>query len=1067
MEKLILAVMLASRESFYLIKTYINPKLYSREFQIISGFINDYYDRDNKATVVNRVIIGELITAEVINDKHVEKFLGIIDESLLTDTSEANVKQVILLAKKNEMGVELATAIANGKDHEELVDNYRDILRFSSLDEMTSEGVEVYEGGDVDDLIEHVRNRVGLLRVYPLAFNDRLDGGLSGSDHVVIYARPEMAKCLALGTTVLMADGSTKKVEAISVGEKVAGISGERTVTGTARGQAPMYRISYPWGDSYTVNEDHILSLKRSKVEASHQYGDILNVSVKEYIEWPEGRKQRYKGWKSGQEFSNKELIMDPYLLGCWIGDGSTHKCAVTTIDQEILSAFVEAYGEATTVEKGITYSFGHTDLGKQLRSLGILGKKSIPKEYLTSSRTQRLALLAGLIDTDGTNTGTGYLVCTKEESLKDQYLFLARSLGFHATANQKFAKATNCNHEGAYYWYVYIGAEAYGEVPVRLDRKKGKQSDNPKRKGLQFGIKVEAVGEGKYAGFTLDGDHLFLLEDFTVTHNTALILTMACGFAKQGARGIVFNNEERIERLRMRALCCCTGMTKIEILADPQRAKALAEENGYHNIIFISLSPGTLGQIDSFVDKYQPAWIVVDQIRNLAMKSENRTNQLEAAATGVRNIGKKYNVITISVTQAGDSAEGKAVLEMGDVDNSNCLARGTAVMLADNTTKAIEDILIGEQVMGMDGKPRNVLATGNGVQPMFKITHKGGDSYTVNQSHIMVMKNSDTVTRQGVQPKEIGDLPLQVLLDKPYLSKKLKGVWFSGWEGNHADLPLDPYRMGLWLADGFSHTFSISTSDAQLKNYLVANYENTSVRVVNAANYIVGFDQQSNGIPNPNNLKLKELGVHRNKHIPELYFGSSKNQRLKLLAGLIDGDGSMRRTKDTASDCYTIACGDNPHLAEDVLRLCKSLGFYCTKSYGHPTNENVRLSGKVTEIPTVLDRKKASRDSQIDWLASEITIEKVTDGGEYFGITVDQDERYVLGNGIITHNTGIPGACDVLIGIGATPEQKELGIRVASLCKNKLGGVHENFPMRFNQWLSRYVSINQQGERV
>lgn len=741
MEQQILSAMLADRESYELVNKHLDLKAWSREFQIVFGYIREYYKRDKAALFVTKEVIQEIITGSVQNPKHIDRFIGIIEEALAVDVSIANVKHTVLQAKQQEIGLALAVAIANGKDHEELVDSYRDILRFSSLDEMIGEGVEVYEGGDVDDLIEHVRNRVGLLRVYPLAFNERLDGGLSGSDHVVIYARPELAK--------------------------------------------------------------------------------------------------------------------------------------------------------------------------------------------------------------------------------------------------------------------------------------------------------------------------------------TALILTMACGFAKQGAIGIVFNNEERIERLRMRALCCCTGMTKIEILADPQRAKALAAENGYHNIIFISLSPGTLGQIDSFVDKYQPAWIVVDQIRNLAMKSENRTNQLEAAATGVRNIGKKHNVITISVTQAGDSAEGKAVLEMGDVDNSNCLARGTAVMLADNTTKAIEDILIGEQVMGMDGKPRNVLATGNGVQPMFKITHKGGDSYTVNQSHIMVMKNSDTVTRQGVQPKEIGDLPLQVLLDKPYLSKKLKGVWFSGWEGNHADLPLDPYRMGLWLADGFSHTFSISTSDAQLKNYLVANYENTSVRVVNAANYIVGFDQQSNGIPNPNNLKLKELGVHRNKHIPELYFGSSKNQRLKLLAGLIDGDGSMRRTKDTASDCYTIACGDNPHLAEDVLRLCKSLGFYCTKSYGHPTNENVRLSGKVTEIPTVLDRKKASRDSQIDWLASEITIEKVTDGGEYFGITVDQDERYVLGNGIITHNTGIPGACDVLIGIGATAEQKELGIRVASLCKNKLGGVHENFPMRFNQWLSRYVSINQQGERV
>jgi hypothetical protein len=60
--------------------------------------------------------------------------------------------------------------------------------------------------------------------------------------------------------------------------------------------------------------------------------------------------------------------------------------------------------------------------------------------------------------------------------------------------------------------------------------------------------------------------------------------------------------------------------------------------------------------------------------------------------------------------------------------------------------------------------------------------------------------------------------------------------------------------------------------------------------------------------------------------------------------------------------------------------------------------------------------------------------------------------------------NTGIPGACDVLLGIGATEQHKEQGLRILSLSKNKLGGVHDSFPVRFNPAISKYVSSKELG---
>ncbi len=540
----------------------------------------------------------------------------------------------------------------------------------------------------------------------------------------------------------------------------------------------------------------------------------------------------------------------------------------------------------------------------------------------------------------------------------------------------------------------------------------------------------------------------------------TAFNLTIACGFASQGASGIYFLNEDRLEDVYLRGLCCITGQPENVIKSDLNKWGEIARDMGFGNIMFVSLAPGTLADIDRFCEKYKPRWIVVDQLRNLQMKETNKVLQLEYATTGIRNIAKKHNLVAVSTTQAGDSAEGKRLLDMGDVDFSNCLAKDTPVMMFDGTKMMIQDIKIGDEVMGMDSAPRKVLATGSGRQPMYKITHRNGDNYTVNESHIMVLYNSDTVNRAGIATKQVGDLPLKVLLERPNLLAKLKGVWMRGVNREAQDLPLCPYLFGLWLADGFSHTLSISTSDAQLRDCLVNNYEhlNPAVRTVNSINTIVSFERQASGRRNPLNDKLRNLGVHRNKHIPHAYMQSSREQRLQLLAGIIDGDGSMRRTKKTASDCFTIYVGNGDRLSDDVLELCKSLGFFACKTRSHSTCWAVRLSGNVTDIPTVLDRKKAQRDAQHTWWASGITVEKVADDGEYYGITVDKDERYVLGNYIVTHNTGVAAQADVLVGVGATREDAEQGVRYLAVSKNKRGGGHAQIPVKINTSISRYM---------
>jgi len=181
--------------------------------------------------------------------------------------------------------------------------------------------------------------------------------------------------------------------------------------------------------------------------------------------------------------------------------------------------------------------------------------------------------------------------------------------------------------------------------------------------------------------GKTKRGHHIVVFAR-PETGKTCLTLTMAFGFALQGLDVIIFGNEEPVQDTILRAQCCFTGMTEEEIKANPARAQALLDKRGWKHLRFIPLSPGSPKQIDKYVERYKPDVVIVDQIRNLNVGAETRVNQLEMAATSMRNIGKRRNCLMISVTQAGDSANNKLVLDMGDIDFSNTGIPATADLM-------------------------------------------------------------------------------------------------------------------------------------------------------------------------------------------------------------------------------------------------------------------------------------------------------------------------------------------------------------------------------------------------
>lgn len=356
-----------------------------------------------------------------------------------------------------------------------------------------------------------------------------------------------IGKCLARGTPVLMYDGTIQSVENVCVGDKLMGDdSTPRNVLSLARGTEEMYRVTLYDGTFYDVNKSHILSLVATQSHGKQKTGDIVNVSVREWLTWSERKKRTHAGYRVSVDYPKRSepLCIDPYILGIWLGDGTSIRPDITNEDPEIIEVWREEAKKRGMViheytHGGTTYSMtngyygGHNSLKDDLCRYNLSGNKHIPFVYLTASHKERLELLAGLIDTGGylAKDKRGFEITQKSKQLAHDIQRLARSVGIHATLRET-TKSAHPGHIGTYYRLFLT--QNIEKIPVKVHRRKPNPPNSTKntRRNLHFGIKsIESLGIGEYFGFTIDGNSLFLLGDFTVTHNTWVLARLAIWF--------------------------------------------------------------------------------------------------------------------------------------------------------------------------------------------------------------------------------------------------------------------------------------------------------------------------------------------------------------------------------------------------------------------------------------------------------------------------------------------------------------------------------------------------------
>ena len=410
------------------------------------------------------------------------------------------------------------------------------------------------------------------------------------------------AECFDPETEILMWDGSVKLAKNIIVGDVlVDDLGNPTTVRTTCSGLKNMYDVIPDKKNfmEHRVTDNHILTLKirghkaiRQSNRKDRQYthiveflnreeirfqektfnslkeaedfvnsfedDDTIDVTIEKYLTLSKRTKENLVVFKTeGIHWTKKEVEMDPYLLGMWLGDGLSDGTGFALNykkDFETL-AYWEKWAEENDaiVKKNDRYKYSivskknkeasslglcnrveEAPLKKYLRKYNLVNNKHIPNEYITNDRETRLKVLAGLIDTDGSVRAKGHeiRICQGPANYRiiENAYTLAMSLGFSCGVKEGTSQWTD-NKTGSKKFSSYkeltITGHKIHEIPTLLPYKKLEVTEDEtqivrSKSFMCSKFNLVEVGEGPYVGWQLhDKRGRFCLSDGLAVHNT------------------------------------------------------------------------------------------------------------------------------------------------------------------------------------------------------------------------------------------------------------------------------------------------------------------------------------------------------------------------------------------------------------------------------------------------------------------------------------------------------------------------------------------------------------------
>ncbi len=824
--------------------------------------------------------------------------------------------------------------------------------------------------------LETKKNQEGLTGV-PSGFTnlDRVTSGWQPTELIILAARPGMGKCLGKGTKVVMFDGSLRKVEDIREGDQLMGDdSTPRQVLSIARGRERMYWIKQNKGVNYRVNESHILSLKRSRTEGPHQNGDVLNITVRDYLTKTDKFKTNYKGYKVAVEFPAQAVPLDPYFVGLWLGDGHSYSSRITNTDSEVID-YLQSYATdlgltfstyqqvgkvpnyaITTGGRGVKKAF---NVQEQLRGLSVIENKHIPKSYLINSTENRLTLLAGLIDSDGhyQEEFNCYEITQKNKEIAEQLKYLCDTLGFRCSLKEKQATIISRNYTCTVYRLRIFGN--LDSIPVRIARKKARPL-RAKTDWRVTGIQVEYDTVDDYYGFSIDGNRLFLLEDMTVTHNTAFVVSALRNAAVDHGKPVaIFSLEMSSVQLVNRLIAA-----EAEIDSEKIRKGTLAPHEWtqlHHKIqrlteapIFIDDTPALSilelrAKCRRLKAQHDIQMVVIDYLQLMSGDTSggrmggNREQEIASISRALKNLAKELNVPVIALSQLSRAVEtrgGDKKPQLSDLRESGCLtgdtvlvdavtgSRTTIRQLAE--TNAHNFYTAGTSESWTVGPERVTHVFHTGKKPVFRLTTRSGRTVKATANHAFLKLTG----WYRLDELAVGDhiaVPRQIQISAPQnaLSDN-ELILLAHLLGDGCVLPKQPYH----------YTSADEANLAVVEETAKTLFGISPRRVVQGGwqhTYLPSPYALTHGVRHPITNWYNRLGLARvrsyEKRVPAILFSCDKDKIALFLHHLWATDGNiswklLANRKPSAAIYYA---SSSCQLAYEVQHLLLRLGILST----------------------------------------------------------------------------------------------------------------------------------------
>ncbi len=373
-----------------------------------------------------------------------------------------------------------------------------------------------------------------------LYLSTKLNNPAAKNFSLALVGSKGVGKCFAKDTPILMHDGKVKKVQNVAKGDKLMGLDGEpRIVLQLMKGYDTMYEVHQKVGMTYTVCKGHLLVLKcihhipmlcrfmpKYKLVAKSVPNDVVHIPVETFYAWSKTAQQCFVGIHitgiTPVTPSPQSQIIDPYLLGMWLGSGcsrgirftvpSTCEHMLETLQQYALMYKSELRTVAELFNRRI-YTFRASDpifsLKRKLTELGVWGNLAVPSIFspVHASADDRRKLVAGFLDMCAlyiNRTNTMIICCvTESPEFIDDMVVTMSSIGLRC----KFTETSAFLHVTGDFTTIptvihkplTVISPCHNYVTVTKDR------TNPKN---------------FYYGFESSHDHQFLLIDYTLVHN-------------------------------------------------------------------------------------------------------------------------------------------------------------------------------------------------------------------------------------------------------------------------------------------------------------------------------------------------------------------------------------------------------------------------------------------------------------------------------------------------------------------------------------------------------------------